>query len=55
MKSIEDKELPASPIQGVEMVHGEIEIQEVWITIEEDNELMPTTKDTSLQLLPTIF
>jgi hypothetical protein len=41
--------------QGAEVVQRVIATQEVSITIEEDNELMSTTKATPLQWLPAIF
>jgi hypothetical protein len=41
VKIEEDEELPASPIQGEEVVQGEIATQEVCITNKMDNRLMP--------------
>jgi hypothetical protein len=49
------EEFLASPIQGEEVVQGEIETHEVYITIKEDNGWMPTTKATPFHFLPTIF
>lgn len=55
MKSKEDEEFPASPVEGVEAVQRVIAAQEVNITVEEDIGLMPTTNATPFQLLPAIF
>jgi hypothetical protein len=54
-KSTRGEELPASPIQGEDVVQGEIVTPKVCITIEEDNKWMPTTGAIAFQLLPTIF
>jgi len=44
MKPNKHRKLIVSPSQGVEVVQGEIKTQEVFITIEKDCGLMPTTK-----------
>jgi hypothetical protein len=54
-KSIRGEELPTYPIKGEYVLQGEMETPEIYITIEEDNGWIPTTKETSFQFLPTIF
>jgi hypothetical protein len=53
LKIAEDEEFHASPIQGVEVVQGEVAIEEVCITNKMENRLM--TRETTFQWLFSIL